>query len=105
MLPVEPQVPSRANLEKQNEIRTMQLFLKKYDFFQSLYRNSSVTLHYLTNATLYRINIKRLGDGGLDERRYHDGSIEALFSRIKLQTPVWRCSGYPDEMISANMAA
>ena len=20
-----------------------------------------------------------------------------LFSRIKLQTPVWRCSGYPDE--------
>ena len=24
--------------------------------------------------------------------------LESLFSRIKLQTPVWRCSGYPDEM-------
>ena len=34
-----------------------------------------------------------------------DREIESLFSRIKLQTPVWRCSGYPDEMISANMAA
>ena len=27
----------------------------------------------------------------------------ALFSRIKLQTPVWRCSGYPDETVSGKM--
>jgi hypothetical protein len=30
-------------------------------------------------------------------------SFGILFSRIKLQTPVWRWSGYPDKMIGGTI--
>jgi len=51
-----------------------------------------------TPAFIPDIRKWRSSDMTFSFRKAVTNEYKSLFSRIKLQTPVWRCSGYPDEM-------
>ena len=80
------------------------------EHFSDLYHHSGrpakpirLMVSLLILKQLYNLSDESIVERWVENPYYQFFSGETLFSRIKLQTPVWRCSGYPDEMVCGNM--